>query len=358
MTVAKKMFYLASSLLLGSAISVAQSAQSSTPSVGTQDQDSSMSAQAAGAVLRGCLSGSDGNYTLTDHNGTIYHLVGAASQLRDSVGHELAVTGTPDSQRTGASDDTTTNTASSFQVTGVRDVASTCDTRGSSRSGAMSENPNTDSHPKGAPGEGAPPKPQSDTEPHLMAMLQQPSSTDSGSMGSQSSSTVSSPSATDQSSQTSTTGTGQTSTPPPVTSQTPAATQSPTDPNAQMGTGSANPTGTGAAAGTTPAQQTGSSAGASSTTPSSDTSATTTVTSGSSTSTTGSTSSSGASAPPQSASPQNSQNDQNKPLYERQATDVPWASHSGSTTTTTTANPNGSSSTTTTTTTPEPKPQR
>jgi hypothetical protein len=34
--------------------------------------------------------------------------------------------------------------------------------------------------------------------------------------------------------------------------------------------------------------------------------------------------------------PSSTQSDQNKPLYERRATDVPWTSQSGSATTTTT----------------------
>jgi hypothetical protein len=286
MTLAKKTLYLASSLLLAGAMSMAQSGQGSTPSIGAEDQDSSMAGQAAGAVLRGCLTGSTDNYTLTDHNGAIYHLVGAGAQLQNAVGHEVEVTGTPDARRTGASDDTMTNTASAFQVTGLHDMASTCDHRGS-RSGTMSEtprNPDTDSHPKGAPGEGSPPQPQTEPEPHLMALLQQPAS--SGTTQQNSSPSVSTPSTINSQDAQSVGATGQSTTPQPVTSETPTTPQSPTD-------------------------------------------------------------NSGATA-----APQTQQNDQNKPLYERQATDVPWASHSGSKTTMTTTNPNGSS--TTTTTTPEP----
>jgi hypothetical protein len=310
MTLAKKTFYVASSLLLAGAMSVAQSGQGSTPSVGSEDQDSSMAGQAAGAVLRGCLSGSADNYTLTDHNGTIYHLVGASSQLLNSVGHEVQVAGTPDARRTGATDDAATNTASSFQVTGVNDMASTCNHRGS-RSGTMSEspsNPDTDSHPKGAPGEGAPPQPQAEPEPHLMALLQQPAS--SGTMQDNSSSpSVSTPATINSQDAQSVgaTGTGQATTPPPVTNETPAT------------------------------------AGAASTAP---TTTTTPDTSGTSMSTTGTSTTSGAAASGQ------TQNDPNKPLYERQATDVPWAGRSGA---------NNSNTTTTTTTTPQsqsqPQPQ-
>jgi hypothetical protein len=318
-----KTFYLSSAVLLAGAMGVAQASRGGS----SQDQDSSMAGQAAGAQLRGCLTGSDGNYTLTDHNGAIYHLVGGAAQLRNAVGHEVEVTGTPDARRTGAGDDTAANTASSFQVTSAREEGARCDH--GSASGKMNDNshpmseqpPNTDHQPKGAPGEGVPP--QTEPHPELMAMLQQPGSTDTGGTSSQSNGT-----------------------PPPVTSQTPAASQSPTDPNSQLGTGTASQTGTSTAAGASAAGQTGT--GSSATGATAATASPTAAGSAGATGTTGSsdmnngtpavsTASTGASAT--ATSPQSTQNDANKPLYERQATDVPWASHSGSTTTTTTPEP-------------------
>lgn len=45
-------------------------------------------------TIQGCLSGSNGNYTLTDKSGKIYHLAGDTSQLIKHVGHEVEVTGT------------------------------------------------------------------------------------------------------------------------------------------------------------------------------------------------------------------------------------------------------------------------
>lgn len=315
MTLAKKTFYLSSALLLAGAMGVAQTAMSAP-----QDQDSSAASEAAGAKIRGCLSGSEGNYTLTDHNGTIYHLVGGDAQLSGSVGHEVQISGTPDSQRTSASDDTAANTASSFQVTGAREVATTCEH--GSRTGTMGPNsqpmterpPTTDKQPKGAPGEGTPPP-----EPHTMAMLQQPGATDMGSQSS-SSQTTSSPASTSQAPENGSMANT------PVTNQTPAEPASPTGANSQLGSGTSNPSAVSsqpAQTGTPAAPQAG---------------ATTTPQAGAA------------------ATPQSTQNDQNKPLYERQATDLPWANHSGATTTT---NPNGSSTTTTTTTpqqqtTPEP----
>ncbi len=183
MTLAKKAFYLSSALVLAGAMGVAQTAMGSP-----QDRDSATATQAAGARIRGCLSGSAGNYSLTDHNGTIYHLVGAESQLQGSVGHEVEISGTPDAQRSGASDDMAANTASSFEVTGAREIAARCDH--GSRTGTMGTDsqpmterpPSTDQQPKGAPGEGTPPP---EPQPHLMAMLQQPGATDTSRMGSQ-----------------------------------------------------------------------------------------------------------------------------------------------------------------------------
>jgi hypothetical protein len=319
MTLAKKTFYLSSAVLLASAIGLAQAAMGGS----SQEQDSSASAQAAGAALRGCLSGSAGNYTLTDHSGTIYHLVGGESQLQRSVGHEIEITGTPDAQRTGTSDDVAANTASSFQVTGAREVAARCDH--GSRTGAMGTDsqpmterpPSTDQQPKGAPGEGAPPQP----EPHMMALLQQPASPD---MGSQSSSSTSSATSSTDSQNPQNGSMANT----PVTNQTPAEPASPTGANSQLGSGTTNPS----AVGTQPAQS----------------SATTTPQAGASNADAGGNAPSATKANPDmnaapattnpgaSPSPQGAQNDQKKPLYERQATDVPWASHSGSTTTTTT----------------------
>jgi len=46
------------------------------------------------SAVQGCLSGSDGNYMLTqDGTGTTYKLVGDEGQLKKHVGHEVAVTG-------------------------------------------------------------------------------------------------------------------------------------------------------------------------------------------------------------------------------------------------------------------------
>ena len=355
MTLAKKAFYLSSAVVLAGAMGVAQTG-TTTP----QDQDNPRAGQAAGAQLRGCLSGSAGNYTLTDYSGTIYHLVGAESQLQGSVGHEVEITGTPDAQRSSASDDMASNTASSFQVTGAREVAGSC-TQGS-RTGAtspdshpMSERPPmTDQQPKGAPGEATPaPEPQ----PHLMAMLQQPGATDPSSTASQTSSTTSTTTTTTNTQTPASNSSNGSMANTPVTSQTPAETTPATGSNSQLGSGTTNPSAVGtqpAQSNTTATPSTGTTATTPSTAVSPDTGANatsgaTTATPDASASPSATTNPSATATPGTAASPQSNQNDQNNPLYERQATDVPWASHSGSTTTTTSTTPDGSSSTTTTT---------
>ena len=168
MKLGKKTFYLSWAVLLAGTIGLAQAPMGGS----SQDRDSPAANQAAGAALRGCLSGSPGNYTLTDHSGTIYHLVGGESQLQRSVGHEVEITGTPDAQRTGTSDDVASNTASSFQVTGAREVGARCNhgsstgTTGTDSQPMTERPPSTDQQPKGAPEDHAAP---GDPSRHLMA---------------------------------------------------------------------------------------------------------------------------------------------------------------------------------------------
>lgn len=70
-------------------------AQDSTPPTSTSNTDSS----AAGGTVQGCLSGSDGNYMLTqDGTGAMFKLMGGSDMLKKHVGHEVAISG----QMTGA----------------------------------------------------------------------------------------------------------------------------------------------------------------------------------------------------------------------------------------------------------------
>jgi hypothetical protein len=51
-------------------------------------------------TIQGCLSQSNGNYTLTDSSGTAYQVTGETAKLQNHVGHTIQVTGT-----TGSSSD-------------------------------------------------------------------------------------------------------------------------------------------------------------------------------------------------------------------------------------------------------------
>src|SRR5215813_6764335 len=94
----KKTLALLGSGLLAATLAVAQDA----PATSSQDQDSAASQaqsnqttqsyQTTNNVIRGCLSGSAGNYTITDQNGMQYSVAGTENQLQASVGHEVELT--------------------------------------------------------------------------------------------------------------------------------------------------------------------------------------------------------------------------------------------------------------------------
>ena len=66
-------------------------------------------------TVEGCLAGSNGNFTLTDNNGTSYQLTGDTAKLSERVGHEVKVTGTSGSAGTGASGSTESSTGAAVQ---------------------------------------------------------------------------------------------------------------------------------------------------------------------------------------------------------------------------------------------------
>ena len=90
-------------LLLGLSWAAAQdtSSQSSPNSTSTGQASSSgqTSSTAAGGetTVEGCLSGSNGNFTLSDKNGTTYSLTGDTAKLSEHVGHEVKITGSSSS---------------------------------------------------------------------------------------------------------------------------------------------------------------------------------------------------------------------------------------------------------------------
>jgi hypothetical protein len=111
-------------------------------------------------VIRGCLSGSSGNYTLTDPNGMQYQVSGDDATLRSMVGHEVEITGAENATTAQADD---TRPANAIEAADVRVVGNMC--KHASPQSAAPDNitppPDRDSNvsPNGTPDATAPPKP-------------------------------------------------------------------------------------------------------------------------------------------------------------------------------------------------------
>lgn len=127
----QRLLLLGSLLLLGASWAVAQDStpagqNDSTQSTPTQSNSSAM---AGSQTVEGCLSGTNGKYTLTDDQGTSYDLTGDTSKLANHVGHEVKITGT-----TSGADSTATSSGSSghsLQVSSFKHVSKTCKNAGS-----------------------------------------------------------------------------------------------------------------------------------------------------------------------------------------------------------------------------------
>jgi hypothetical protein len=100
-------------------------ATKTTPSTDAQMSETS----AGGDWVQGCLSGSDGNYTLTDQSGTSYRLTGDTAKLSEHIGHEVKIAGTKSTAAaTGASDTMgkTNGAQQAIQVSSVKHISKTC----------------------------------------------------------------------------------------------------------------------------------------------------------------------------------------------------------------------------------------
>ncbi|HEX3091925.1 MAG TPA: hypothetical protein VHW72_04835 [Candidatus Angelobacter sp.] len=113
---------------------------SSTTTQTTTTQTTQTSSNSSTSI-EGCLSGSAGNWTLTDQSGKTWQLAGDTSKLSDHVGHQVRLMGSDNSSSasgssssrpsssagaTGAS--SSSGTQSTFTVNKVKMISSTCST--------------------------------------------------------------------------------------------------------------------------------------------------------------------------------------------------------------------------------------
>jgi hypothetical protein len=203
-------------LLLGTGILAATMAfaqdTASGAASGSQEQSpetTTRSTTSQNNVIHGCLSGSTGNYTVTDRNGMQYEVTGDESTLAASVGREVEIRlAQNESTDTSSQGSSTTQTTHSIQASEVTVLSNKCHVV------AGPSNPPADNGTSPS----NPPRASQPQTPQLMAMLQQQE-------------TAKPETSTRQPKQMT----------PPVTSQTPAAPNSPT--NSQVGNSPANNTG-------------------------------------------------------------------------------------------------------------------
>ncbi|MGA8540861.1 MAG: hypothetical protein WB566_15265 [Terriglobales bacterium] len=113
------------------AASAQEDHQSPTRAQGYPSASQTVPANAGGEQsVQGCLSGSDGNYTLMAKNGTHYKLTGDTAKLAEHIGHEMKITGTVSSASTSPNNDSSAGTTASsggeIQVTSFKHISKTC----------------------------------------------------------------------------------------------------------------------------------------------------------------------------------------------------------------------------------------
>ena len=117
----RRTILLSSILLLSAVWALGQYDTSSNQSSGSQSSTNQ-------TTIEGCLSGSDGNYTLTDKSGTTYQLTGETAKLVNHVGHDMQLTGT---SSTSSADQPSSMSGSAssqqtFNVSSFKHISKTC----------------------------------------------------------------------------------------------------------------------------------------------------------------------------------------------------------------------------------------
>lgn len=93
-------------------------------------------------TVQGCLSRSDGGYSLTDNSGATYRLSGDTAKLRDHVGHEIEVKGAA-SEASATASTAGKQEQPSIEVSSFKHISATCTSKSKSDSdkSPMSEKP-------------------------------------------------------------------------------------------------------------------------------------------------------------------------------------------------------------------------
>jgi hypothetical protein len=115
-------------LLLSVSWLAAQDSPSST------QKDSSQTSAGSQTTVEGCLSGSEGKYTLTDKQGNSYQLTGDTSKLSDHVGHEVKITGMTSGAASDSGGAMGGSSSQSLEVSSMKHVSKTCKNSGAGMS--------------------------------------------------------------------------------------------------------------------------------------------------------------------------------------------------------------------------------
>lgn len=135
----RHLLLLLSVLLLSVSWVAAQTDQSDRSQTGSSSASREKSANTGSQMtVQGCLSGSEGNYTLTDKSGNTYQLTGDTAKLSEHVGHEIKVSGTATTATTssggssGAMGQSSGSSQKAIEVSSVKHMTKTCQSAGTS----------------------------------------------------------------------------------------------------------------------------------------------------------------------------------------------------------------------------------